>query len=91
MNNEKRVLVAKELASQRYYNEEKFMLLLRSVPDDVIEEWVYRYSENVDAYLPFEETYITDTETDSETDDDLDERDANGTVLSVDVNSVYPN
>jgi len=27
----------------------------------------------------------------SESDDDLDTRDANGSVLSVDINSVYPN
>jgi hypothetical protein len=82
MNNEMRVCIAKELAYRRFYNEEKFMMLLRAVPDDVLVEWIHQFSENIENYFPV---------SDDETDDDLDTRDANGTVLSVDVNSIYPN
>jgi hypothetical protein len=79
MNNEMRVLIARELASPRFYDEEKFMMLLRAVPDEILQRWCYMYLDE------------PPSETDSESDDDLDARDANGSVLSVDINSVYPN
>ena len=85
MNNETLNRIARELASPRFYIEEKYMMLLRSVPMEVLEHWCHIYFEDrVSIYI----------DSDTETDDDLDERDANGSVLPtpfVDVNSIYPN
>ena len=78
-NNQMRLRIARELASPRFYNEEKFMTLLRHIPYPILYQWIHLYLDE------------PPSETDSESDDDLDARDANGTVLSVDINSVYPN
>lgn len=108
MNNEMRVCIAKELASPRFYDEEKFMMLLRSVPDNVLNEWVSKYSEVECAFgycceklynrgpLPdWESKWICEAcrkglDETEETDDDLDERDARGSVLAIDNTSLYP-
>jgi len=38
--------VANELGQKRYYDKEKYMMLLRSIPNEVLKEWITKYIYN---------------------------------------------